>query len=43
MEITKCPPFLRKYWALSATILAWSGCATSANTVSTIGTNILYL
>ena len=39
MEMTKCPWFLRKLWALSETILAWSGWATSANIVSTIPTN----
>lgn len=34
--MTKCPPFLRKLWALIATIRAWSGWATSAKIVSTI-------
>lgn len=38
MDITMWPLFLRKWWALMATILAWSGCATSANIVSTIPT-----
>lgn len=35
-DITKCPPFFRKECAFIATIRAWSGCATSAKTVSTI-------
>lgn len=36
MEMTKCPPFFRKLWAFSATILVWSGWATSAKMTSTI-------
>lgn len=36
IDMTKCPPFLRKLWALIATIRAWSGWATSAKIVSTI-------
>ena len=34
--MTKCPWFFRKYWAFTDTILAWSGCATSANITSTM-------
>ena len=37
--MTTCPSFLRKWWALIATIRAWSGWATSANIVSTIPDN----
>ncbi len=37
IEITACPPFFRNWCALSATIRAWSGCATSAKMTSTIG------
>ena len=33
-------PFFKKYEAFNATILAWSGCATSAKIVSTIPTYI---
>lgn len=36
IDITKCPPFFRKLWAFKATILVWSGWATSANTTSTM-------
>lgn len=36
MEITKCPPFFRKLWAFKATILVWSGWATSAKITSTM-------
>lgn len=36
IEITKCPPFFRKLWAFKATILVWSGWATSANMTSTM-------
>lgn len=36
IEITKCPPFFRKLWAFKATILVWSGWATSANITSTM-------
>lgn len=36
MEITKWPPFFRKLCALRATILVWSGWATSAKMTSTI-------
>jgi hypothetical protein len=41
MEITKWPPGLRKWWQLRARMRAWSGCATSAKTTSTIPTSIL--
>lgn len=43
MEMTKWPPFFRKYCEFSDTIRAWSGWATSAKTVSTIPTSIRYL
>lgn len=36
IEMTKWPPFLRKLWALRATIRVWSGWATSAKITSTI-------
>lgn len=36
IEITKCPPFFRKWWAFKATILVWSGWATSAKMTSTM-------
>ncbi len=42
MEITACPPFLRKCCAFRATIRAWSGCATSAKITSTRGRSIRY-
>ena len=42
MEITQCPPSFRKYFAFRPTMRAWSGCATSAKIVSTIGTRMRY-
>ena len=43
IEMTAWPPFLRKWCALRATMRAWSGCATSAKTTSTIERSMRYL
>ncbi len=42
MEMTKKPPLRRKYCAFRPTMRAWSGCATSAKTTSTMGTSMRY-
>jgi hypothetical protein len=42
IEMTACPPFLRKWCALIATIRAWSGCATSAKMTSTSDSSMRY-
>merc|ERR1711937_189333 len=42
MLTTNPPPALRKYCEFSATMRAWSGCATSAKTQSTMPTSMRY-
>jgi hypothetical protein len=43
IETTTWPPFFRKWWALRATIRAWSGWATSAKMTSTWLMSMRYL